>query len=824
MNFLKYKYLLIIPLNLFLLTQVLASSFSMHKLAFLNWGNGANQVALTRAAPLNLGPPSIEQFGDSLYILDVAHQRILVVNTNNKQVSSIAYNAPNATDFCITKSGNFSLLFADAKQIITYNSYGNPVKTEKISKNLTPLSIYCYKTWVIDTFEGEFYSASGNLVSLRPFGKYQVGVELINSSQAKVQLKDYQGNYRFVVKALQGRKLEFIDVIGIDSTGQVFVTTEESRGKHLNRYLKKYSRTGKLIAKVKLPYSVYTYTLKDLAVSADGVVYQMVAHKNALKLVQWQTTRSRSRTSSSLLRDLFSYIEDNPNDFEPSEAPTTTRSRGRNSKPPRSRSAMMTTAKKYANYHFQVDYRNISRREYLDGKKVITPIQTPGRYIGVPYKWGGFDSLYSFQKGLNRGKKAGDICASHCSGVYRGSAEVVGIDCSGFVSRVWGLKSHQGTKYLPYFSNKISFNQLRPGDILNRRGRHVMLFEKKDHRGRFYVYEAVAGRVGKVIRRSHSYYYVKKYTPRRYQNIVTSSNSSPSYPVFANNKLERLVIYGNTTLRSGKSTAYRAKIIYSNDERRDVTNEVIWTDTSVNAQFKNALLKTKPVATDEEFFIKAEYREAGEVIKSGLRITLKASKSTTYKKNSLISLDFAKIYRPYKNSTEIRNLTNKSVLNSSNRYKLIFAPTKTTYVYIYQKDATGKIEQLFPNKVNSNPTYSGETYFVPSQTEWFFLDNNKGKEQFYLITSLQADKALEKQYKQVTAARKSNNYSQLRTSEKKLAKMLKTRSKSTSRGIGGIVSGRRNGLFSWKEYGTWFSVKRKRVKIKNGIVWSFQHK
>jgi len=811
MKLLKYKYLLIIPLSLFLLTEAIASSLSMQKLAFVNWGNGANQASLTNSFPLHLGPPSIQQAGDYVYILDAAHQRILVVNIYNQQFSTIAYNAPDATDFCITKSGKFSLLFSDTKQVVTYNYQGKPVQTKNLNPEITPLSIYCHQTWVVDTFEGEFYSSDGQKVNLRPFGKYQVAVELINSKKAEVILQNKKLQQSFFVKPQFG-KLVTIEVIGIDAAANVFVTTEESKGKQLNRYLKKYTRTGELITNNKLPYSVYAYSLKDLAVSTEGVVYQMLAHKDALKLVKWQTTRSHSKTNSRLLQDLFSYTEDNSKDFEPSEAPNSRGFAISRGLKPLNRSAMMKTAEEYANYSFRVKSKNISsRRQYLGGKKVTTPIRKPGNYTGVPYKWGGFNSLSSFKKGLKNGKKAGDICASKCSGVYQGSSKVVGVDCSGFVSRVWGLNGHQGTGLLPKHSKRIRMHQLRQGDILNRRGRHVMLFAKKDKRGRFHVYEAVGGsKTGKVLKRSHSYSYVKRYEPRRYKNISSRPTNR--------RKLKRLVVHGNQSIISGKSTKYRAIVLYSNDDRQNVTNKVIWTDTSSHAQFKQAQLKTQSVTQDEEFFIKAKYTENGETVKSGLRITMKASTAS----QSSISLDFAKVYRSRGSST-IKSFTKTSVLSSSEAYKLIFSTTQTTYVYIYQKDSSGNFDQLFPYGVNGNPTRVGETYFAPNKTEWFHLDNNRGNERIYLITTKKADKALEKQYKRVKTARDSNNYSQLRKTQKKLDKMLNSRV-FASRGVGGTVSFNEQGLFSWNEYGQWFNTPRKRLEIKGGIVWNFKHK
>ena len=56
-------------------------------------------------------------------------------------------------------------------------------------------------------------------------------------------------------------------------------------------------------------------------------------------------------------------------------------------------------------------------------------------------------------------------------------ARAAGVDCSGFVSRAWGLKAHNGTFKLASIAAPLpTIFDLKPGDILNRPGNHVRLF------------------------------------------------------------------------------------------------------------------------------------------------------------------------------------------------------------------------------------------------------------------------------------------------------------------------------------------------------------
>jgi hypothetical protein len=186
------------------------------------------------------------------------------------------------------------------------------------------------------------------------------------------------------------------------------------------------------------------------------------------------------------------------------------------------RQEIMNKAKAYANHKFHVSSDNItsSAGEIIGGKLVITPISKPGYYVGIPYKWGGNDSIERFQRGLDVGKKAGDKCISHLQNCQTNgtSSQAVGVDTSGFISQVWGLKHKYSTRTLPRISTqRSSMNELEPGDILLKPGR-VMLFSHKNS-GHFYVYEP-SRRDWKVTLSSYTLSQLEEYQPYRYNEIV----------------------------------------------------------------------------------------------------------------------------------------------------------------------------------------------------------------------------------------------------------------------------------------------------------------
>jgi hypothetical protein len=84
-------------------------------------------------------------------------------------------------------------------------------------------------------------------------------------------------------------------------------------------------------------------------------------------------------------------------------------------------------------------------------------------------------------------------------------------------------------------------------------------------------------------------------------------------------------------------------------------------------------------------------------------------------------------------------LTEGNVLNSGEGYAIYVRPSDNCYLYVYQVDALGKSDRIFPNlKYNtaSNPLASGDDYWIPNSQKLYILDETTGKENFYIFSSL----------------------------------------------------------------------------------------
>jgi len=155
------------------------------------------------------------------------------------------------------------------------------------------------------------------------------------------------------------------------------------------------------------------------------------------------------------------------------------------------RTEVMQMAQAYASHAWQASPANIFHGTDTNGVRINTQDVAwwgPGGWyadgrtnIGVPYCWGGDSTLAEFDAGILAGRPAG----YHFKKAERrrlhqdpaSSALPVGVDCSGFVSRCWQLKERRSTYDIAQVCRQLrSFDDLLPGDAVNKRYDHIILF------------------------------------------------------------------------------------------------------------------------------------------------------------------------------------------------------------------------------------------------------------------------------------------------------------------------------------------------------------
>jgi len=158
------------------------------------------------------------------------------------------------------------------------------------------------------------------------------------------------------------------------------------------------------------------------------------------------------------------------------------------------RADVLKIAESFIEHHWQASMKNVKHGKDAAGIDVQTPDRDGGQCdpaiacwvpgaenVGVAYKWGGNDTPQTFSAGVLAGKAAGDVYTSdkRKGGGKAVSSDAVGIDCSGFICRCWKLTTRHSTESLASICEKLaSPAELKPGDIMNIAGAHVLLFAK----------------------------------------------------------------------------------------------------------------------------------------------------------------------------------------------------------------------------------------------------------------------------------------------------------------------------------------------------------
>lgn len=148
---------------------------------------------------------------------------------------------------------------------------------------------------------------------------------------------------------------------------------------------------------------------------------------------------------------------------------------------------VIETALQYANHEWTATEQNVLHGLDPDGVPVDTPDVTwKGEVLhcgwwkvgevnkGVAYGWGNASTVEEFDTGLVNGKLAGNVPEDKSR---KGSQYSVGVDCSGLLTRCWGLPKKIATRDIPNYADKLtSLEEIRQGDVFAKVGSHVMFF------------------------------------------------------------------------------------------------------------------------------------------------------------------------------------------------------------------------------------------------------------------------------------------------------------------------------------------------------------
>lgn len=154
--------------------------------------------------------------------------------------------------------------------------------------------------------------------------------------------------------------------------------------------------------------------------------------------------------------------------------------------------------------------------------KYTNPSQTY-TVTNIPYCWGGY--TLSFKKQIENGYYASNVCTASDGNTVGYISKTAGLDCSGFVSRIFKLGSHYGTSRLvelDCFTKRSSKANVKKNDVLIAPGVHTLIVRKvyKDD-GKIYM---------NTVEESKSYGAIVKRTGRSFADINDDNGSGSVWP------------------------------------------------------------------------------------------------------------------------------------------------------------------------------------------------------------------------------------------------------------------------------------------------------
>ncbi len=144
-------------------------------------------------------------------------------------------------------------------------------------------------------------------------------------------------------------------------------------------------------------------------------------------------------------------------------------------------------------------------------------VYVPGDYMGLPYDWGGYMTLFTFDQQISKGFGAGSYPDD---GVL---ACTSGLDCSGFVSKAWDA-GHYSTSTVYKTSSAIGLSSMKAGDIFNQAGFHMAMYSHTLNSGEPVLYESVGYNVHLSM---PGWSWVDGYTPRKYSKVTGATVGNP---------------------------------------------------------------------------------------------------------------------------------------------------------------------------------------------------------------------------------------------------------------------------------------------------------
>ena len=315
---------------------------------------------------------------------------------------------------------------------------------------------------------------------------------------------DRRGGARAIdVRSVAGGRLAEAFEIGPGAGDHRYVVSEEvvaaKPALQVRIFVQRFDREGKLTGVVSVPLDGMDTVPRDfITVTGDGAVRALMPQSDGVKIKEFAFVPppQGKRRSDAELKGLGRALREIPVDTNVRRPEGTNRFPRANfahfkvdvPTPPISRDQIVRNAAEYLSVNWVMAPENFSRAG-IDNECVPTeakfwrrPVRftsaSVGQTIGpMPYRWGGDDTPTTFKLRLEWGALAGSICTCRNPALdYCLSPESIGVDCSGLVSRTWGIEKRGTSGLLDVSVELDSLDDVKPGDAFDWPGRHIRLF------------------------------------------------------------------------------------------------------------------------------------------------------------------------------------------------------------------------------------------------------------------------------------------------------------------------------------------------------------
>lgn len=535
------------------------AQYDIIKKAGFKWdGNDNTGLNYVKGHAENYSFSAFEIFDDNVAFLSNQKFQIKIFNKSHPDLNNIIELETFATDF--TYSNNKFYVVDDEFGITIFDKQGNLV--EKINSKLPQNTIIeqikvvdgdifllssdeksylvskCHEETEISEYDG-WVTYDNFFVETRLENKNEYSINIISNDRIiaskNIKTKKEIGSIEFIGK--KGDELFLSIEYILNNSGSKVL--REIEALNFNNYI--ISESDK---KIIFPNMYYVNIKKDIIIS-NNKFYAVISTPEELKLysISYNKNTSNNKFDESLYSSSYHYNNFTlSNDAIKENNENTTKSTKLESI---TRTEIISNAYAYYNHVWTASSSNIKRIS-CGGKIVQNPSWvTVGKNYSFPYCWGGNSSVSSFDYYLTKNRCAGDKKTGYSFGAE--PLCTTGVDCSGFVSRVFGLSSHYGTSNMYKVTSEYSsINNLKKGDILLKRG-HVMLFESFASNGKINVMEAVGSSGNYKLRRyAHTRTYCSAYKPCYYKEVTNPTPPATSQ-VFDKFDEDRGHFYKNIT-------------------------------------------------------------------------------------------------------------------------------------------------------------------------------------------------------------------------------------------------------------------------------------